>query len=85
MATILEQLADSLIYQEAHTEDTRVKRLVGSAIVCLVIAYISVLLRFLARRIGRSTLQADDWWMLASLVGQGACYERACTLTRTFR
>ena len=81
MATMPEQLLESLVYQEAHTEDTRVDRIIGSAIVCLVIAYSSVLLRFLARRIGRSSLQADDWWMLASLVSERARRKVECTLS----
>ena len=80
MATMLDQLTESLVYQLAHTEDTRVNRIVGSAIFCLVIAYISVLLRFIARRIGRSSLQADDWWMLASLVSKEVCRKLGCKL-----
>ena len=62
----------SLLYQEAHPDDTKVNRIIGSSVVCLVIAYASVLFRFVARRLSRASLQADDWWMFASLVSRKA-------------
>jgi hypothetical protein len=57
-------LADQL----ARINETRQPALYATVSVCIFIAYISVFLRLLARRINRQPLQADDWWMIAALV-----------------
>ena len=55
-------------YQKAHVQDDRRPELVISVIVCLSLAYISVLLRILSRRLIQASLKADDWMIVAELV-----------------
>ena len=55
-------------YQLEHINETRVSALVSSHIICLVIAYIAVFLRFLSRRINNARHKLDDWLMLLGLV-----------------
>ena len=40
------------------------------SIIFPLLALISVLFRYKARRIARQPLQADDWWIVASWVGE---------------
>lgn len=60
-------------YQLLHIHDSRVPGLIVAMAVCLPAAYIATILRFLSRRIlsrriGKVTLKADDWWLVAGLL-----------------
>ena len=62
-------LSAAIQYQEAHIHDSRVSAIHVSAGVCLSVAYIVVILQVLSRRLGRISLQSDDWRIIAGLVG----------------
>lgn len=64
MSLPLEELA----YQQAHIGESRVQDVVIATVVCLAIAWLSVLLRMISRRIVRARLQADDWMILVGVV-----------------
>lgn len=46
-----------------------------------LLALISILFRYKARRIARQPLQADDWWIVASWVGEDPIRETERELT----
>lgn len=56
-------------YQLQHIHDDRSNGIITSFGVCLGVATITVLLRFVARRIKRAPLAGDDWTIVAGLVG----------------
>ena len=58
-----------LEWQELHMHDNEVPQLIAANVVCLSLACIAVILRFLARRVAKINYQADDWLILAGLVG----------------
>lgn len=49
-------------------DESQVPQQMGAYITCLIIAYTGVALRFLCRRMKRTSLGADDWLILVSLV-----------------
>lgn len=55
-------------YQLEHVNQSRVKDIVSSHIACLIIAVIAVVLRFVSRRIAKTSLKADDWMIVAALI-----------------
>ena len=57
-----------LQYQEEHIHDDRSGNLVTSHAICIAIAAIAVLLRLIARRMCRASIQADDWMIIFALV-----------------
>ena len=60
---------EELAYQQAHAGESRVQEITIATIVCLATAWFSVFLRLIARRIVRAGIQADDWMILAGVVG----------------
>ncbi|ORY12436.1 hypothetical protein BCR34DRAFT_600651 [Clohesyomyces aquaticus] len=62
------QHAAFLAYQLAHKDETRQPNLIAAVCVCAFLAYLAVFLRVLSRRIHKQPLQADDWWIVASLI-----------------
>lgn len=50
-------------------DDLRMPFIVGN-VFCIVVAFISVILRFLARRIVKTSWGADDWTSMAGMVKQ---------------
>ena len=70
-----------MISLEVYIEETKVNRIIASSIVCLVIAYASVSFRLAAKRLSRTSLQADDWWILASLVSKKSTASMGSYLT----
>lgn len=61
--------------QESHISDDRLPILLAVFILCLIISYAAVLLRFVSRRLGKNSLKTDDWMAFASLV----CVGVTCT------
>ncbi|MCJ1280168.1 hypothetical protein MMC21_007995 [Puttea exsequens] len=55
-------------YQLDHVHESRVSEIVSTLIICLVIATLAVVLRFVSRRMVKATLKGDDWMMLVALV-----------------
>ncbi|MCJ1455501.1 hypothetical protein MMC28_005856 [Mycoblastus sanguinarius] len=60
--------AAEIAYQTAHSSDDRRPTVIVPNIVCPIAAYVAVLLRFESRRIARTKLRADDWWIVAGLI-----------------
>ena len=57
-----------IAYQTAHDSDDKVSETLGAQIACLAIAYIGVILRFLARRLARAQITSDDYATVLALV-----------------
>ncbi|KAI9799384.1 MAG: hypothetical protein M1833_004084 [Piccolia ochrophora] len=55
-------------YQLDHIHEDRRNGLAAYLVVGLVLSGIAVVLRFIARRISKAELKADDWFMVAGLV-----------------
>ena len=55
-------------YETAHINDDKRPLVLEALIICLAIAYVATFLRFLSRRLVRTTYEADDWWILLGLV-----------------
>ena len=56
-------------YQLAHVHERRRKSIAVAYAICLSIAFVAVIMRFVSRRIGRSSYGADDWSMVVAMVG----------------
>ncbi|KAF2449307.1 hypothetical protein P171DRAFT_427513 [Karstenula rhodostoma CBS 690.94] len=57
-----------LQYQMSVKDQTLQPNFYASVGVCMVLAYVSVVLRLLARRRKSQKLMADDWWIIGALV-----------------
>lgn len=57
-----------VLYELNHIKDDRRRNFVSAMLVTSVLAYISVALRLLSRKLNKARLQADDTWILVSLV-----------------
>jgi len=55
-------------YMKAHITDDKRHNLIATFIVSISLAYIAVILRFIARRRRRVQYLADDWLILVALV-----------------
>ncbi|KAL9007899.1 MAG: hypothetical protein Q9173_006919 [Seirophora scorigena] len=55
-------------YQRQHIHDDRSNEIIAALGICLGIAIIAVLLRFVARHLKRAPLEADDWTIVAGLL-----------------
>ena len=55
-------------YQMEHIHETWSTNFLTASTICLVIATIATAIRFMARRMVKAGLGADDWVMLAALV-----------------
>ncbi|KAM0799823.1 hypothetical protein BDR22DRAFT_890101 [Usnea florida] len=55
-------------YQLAHVHDSKRRSIAATYIVCIPIVFLSVMMRFVSRRIGRTSYGADDWTMVLGLV-----------------
>ena len=60
--------AADILYMEQHVQDDRSPQLIIPAIICLVVTYLAVVLRFYARYISKVRYGTDDWFILAALV-----------------
>jgi hypothetical protein len=59
---------EEIQYQMSHQNEDRAADIVVSISVMLAVAYVSVLLRVVARRMGGAQLKADDWMIMVGLV-----------------
>lgn len=71
---------EQIQYQMSHKDDDRRAGIVASISIMLVVAYGAVILRVVARRIGRVPLKMDDWMIMVGLVGQYGCSKRICRM-----
>lgn len=55
-------------YQLQHFEDDRSTSIIAALGVCLGLAIVTVLLRFVARHLTRAPLGGDDWTIVFGLV-----------------
>ena len=55
-------------YEMAHASDNRGPTLNAAYGVCISIAIIAVILRFISRRTSKNALRADDWMVVVGLV-----------------
>lgn len=55
-------------YQLAHIHDSRKASVAAAYAVCLPIAFIAVIMRFVSRRIGRVSYGLDDWVIVMAYV-----------------
>lgn len=55
-------------YQLAHINDNKKRSIAAAYIVCVPIIFLAVIMRFVSRRIGRTSYGADDWIMVLGLV-----------------
>lgn len=55
-------------FQTAHITDNRQPETRAAQIACLVIAYVGVALRFLARRLAKAQITSDDYVIVLALV-----------------
>lgn len=69
-------------YQQAHIDEDKSPRIIAACVVCLVAAFLVVILRFVSRRLVRSPLQADDYTIIVSLVSESV-FESALIPQRT--
>lgn len=67
---------EDVAFQKAHIHDDRSRDIIVSHIICLSLAFIAILLRFLSRHIGKVRLEPDDWMVVAAFIfasGEVAC------------
>lgn len=64
---------DEIQYQLDHIEDNRVNDIVVSNSVCIGLAAIAVLLRFVARCLSKAKVAGDDYMVSAALVRSPVC------------
>lgn len=57
-----------IAYQKAHLDDDKRATVIAPNIIFTVAAIVAVVLRFESRRIARTDLKADDWWIVSGLV-----------------
>ena len=57
-----------IAYQKAHVRDDRSQDIVVSHAICIALAAIAILLRFVSRRLGKVAVGADDWMIVAAFV-----------------
>ena len=55
-------------YQLDHIDQNQRASIITSHVICLILACVAVSLRFVAHRITRATLKADDYMIVAALV-----------------
>ncbi|MCJ1272070.1 hypothetical protein MMC22_011977 [Lobaria immixta] len=59
---------EEIQYQEDHIHDDRSGDIVTSHAICITIAVIAVLFRFISRRMCKASIQADDWMIIVALL-----------------
>ena len=57
-------------YQKAHIHENKAPDIIASHVICFVLACIAVTLRFIARRIKKAPIKADDWFIVVALVSK---------------
>ena len=55
-------------YQKLHVHDDRSQDIVSSHAICITLAFLAVVLRFLSRKLGKIPIGADDWTIILAFV-----------------
>ncbi|KAJ9364173.1 hypothetical protein DTO280E4_1936 [Paecilomyces variotii] len=71
---------EQIQYQMSHKDDDRRAGIVASISIMLAVAYGAVILRVVARRIGRVPLKMDDWMIMVGLF-LTTCFAIGCFLS----
>ena len=66
-----------IAYEKAHIDQSRQINLAVSNGICLGIAFIAVLLRFISRRLAKTHNGKDDWWTWTALVSKSSSQDEA--------
>ena len=56
-----------IAYQKAHIKDDRRGDIIVSHAICITLAFLAVILRFISRKLGKIKIQADDYTIIAAL------------------
>ena len=59
---------EAIEYQESHLYQNYTRNIGGLYIVLVVLAFLSMILRVVSRRLTKARLEADDWTFLAGAV-----------------
>lgn len=59
-----------IAFEQAHIHQSRQIDIAVSNGICLGIAFVAVLLRFISRRLAGTSNGPDDWWAWIALVGK---------------
>lgn len=58
-----------ILYQQSHINENKSAEIITACAICLTAAYLAVILRFVSRRLSKTSLEADDYTIIAALVG----------------
>lgn len=61
--------SSDLLYQQTHVNENKSTEIITACVICLTAAYFAVILRFVSRRLSKTSLQADDYTIIVALVG----------------
>lgn len=68
VAPVHQLTKSEVLYELNHIHDDRRPDLICALTTTAILAYLCVALRLLSRKVGKSSLQADDFWIVLSLV-----------------
>ena len=60
--------ASDILFMEAHIRENKIPSIVTANVICIIAAYLAVVLRFISRRFVQAKLGPDDWWIVGALV-----------------
>lgn len=60
--------AADIAYQKAHITDDRRDSIIVSHAICIALAFVAVVLRFISRKIGEVKIHWDDYMTVAAFV-----------------
>lgn len=69
---------EQIEYQLAHRHEDRSGSIIGAITAVTVLATIAVFLRFMARRVIRAKIMADDYFTIAALVRLTCLLSKSC-------
>ena len=59
---------EDIAYQKEHIQDDRSNDIIVSHTICIAIASVAVILRFISRRVGNLKVSWDDYMIVAAFV-----------------
>ncbi|MCJ1237517.1 hypothetical protein MMC14_005503 [Varicellaria rhodocarpa] len=60
--------ASDILFMEAHIRENKIPSIVTANVICIIAAYLAVVLRFISRRFVQAKLGPDDWWIVGALL-----------------
>ena len=55
-------------YQQEHIHEDKAANIIAACGICITAAYLAVILRFVSRRLSKTSLQSDDYTIVIALV-----------------